>query len=231
MLHIYMAGTQELEDELLYQELYEKLPKERKEKIDRLRFVQDKRLSLGAWLLLQEGLLNLGVPQKNRKISYGVNGKPYLSDMPELFFNLSHSGSQVMCALSDCEVGCDVEQIKDRGLKIAGRFFTAGEYQLISEKETPEERNEMFYRLWTLKESFMKAAGLGMKLPLDSFEICFEKEKVTVHTRESRKAYTFGEYHYQEGYCYASCVEGEGCRTQPRIVCFRSMENKAQWEA
>lgn len=223
MLHIYMSGTQELEDELLYQELYGKLPKERREKIDRLRFVQDKRLSLGAWLLLQEGLWGLDVPKKNIKISYGANGKPYLSDMPGLFFNLSHSGSQIMCALSDCEVGCDVEQIKDKGLKTAGRFFTAGEYQLISEKETPEERKAMFYRLWTLKESFMKATGLGMKLPLDSFEIGFEKETITVHTRKNRTAYTFGEYHYQEGYCYASCVEGEDRRTQPQIVCFREV--------
>ncbi len=71
-------------------------------------------------------------------------------------YNLSHSGDYVMCAVEldgkTEQVGCDLERI---GLM----------------RETEEERRDCFFRYWVLKESFIKATGRGMALPLNSFSI------------------------------------------------------------
>lgn len=206
MIKVYIAGTEALKDTVLFQKRYREVPESRREKIDRICSEQDKRLSLGAWLLLQKGLADYGIDVKNIRLGYGVNGKPFLKDYPDLFFNLSHSGERVMCAVSAHEIGCDVEKIKENNLKVAKRFFQEKEYEQIINQETPQKRLEMFYRMWTLKESFMKVTGMGMKLPLDSFMIEISEEKITVWQEDKPENYFFKEYNLQDGYKYACCA-------------------------
>ena len=88
-------------------------------------------------------------------------------------FNLSHSGDYIVMAVtSDAKVGVDIEQIKlnARRLNIADNFFSEPEKIWIFEA-TDEAKIMRFYQLWTLKEAFMKALGVGLAIPLDSFAI------------------------------------------------------------
>lgn len=202
-------------DRVLFDEFYLTMPAERREKIDRLSFEKDKRLSLGAGVLLSKALSDFSrlsqvpcVPETGWKIHNGPFGKPYLSGFEGFFqFNLSHSGNQVFCAVNHGpgEVGCDVEKIRDGGLKVAERYFHPDELRLLSDK-SPAERTECFYRLWTLKESYLKALGTGLSQPLNEFRICFSGDSVSVFPEIGSKHFRFGSF-LDDGYAYAWCLE------------------------
>ncbi len=190
-IKIYQLDVTQFEDQQSFQKHYAMLSKERRAKIDAYRIDSAKRLSLGAGVLLDKGLREYGLRERDVRVGKGENGKPYLEDYPDIYFNLSHSGNMVLATFADTEVGCDVEEIDKMLEKLAKRFFCPSEYEyLLQQKE--EKQCEEFYRLWTLKESFMKVTGLGMKLPLDSF--CFQLgDKVTVQQQVDTRQYEFQE--------------------------------------
>lgn len=93
---------------------------------------------------------------------YGENGKPYFRDYP-FYFNLSHSGDYVLCAISAGEIGADIQQRCGKNAeKIAGRFFSKQEAEAIATEQTGEEREKLFYRLWSRKEAYGKLTGKGI---------------------------------------------------------------------
>lgn len=164
MVCVYVLKVQDLPDPLTEPGVMEGLWEERKEKILRYKLEQSRKQSLGAGLLLKWALKKHGAAVE--QLSYGVNGKP---EAEGVFFNLSHSGQWAVCAIGDGPVGCDVEEIASVREGIAERFFTENEVQHLAQFEG-ERRNEEFFRLWTLKESYMKMTGEGMSLGLDRFE-------------------------------------------------------------
>lgn len=95
-------------------------------------------------------------------------------------------------------------------MPIGKPFFFRAEYDDIAAQTTQEARNGMFYRYWTLKESFMKATGLGMKLPLDAFRIVRGSEISVVQSVDGRN-YHFAEYEEIPGCKCALCTAGD-CR-------------------
>ncbi len=145
------------------------LSEERQEKIRRFSHPKGKCQSLAAGLLLDAGLQKYGLREREVRILTGENGKPYLPDFPQLHFNLSHSGTAVMAAFAPCSVGCDVEAVGVPNLRVAGRFFAQEEQALLARCQSDEEQAELFYRLWTLKESYIKMLGTGMRTPLSDF--------------------------------------------------------------
>lgn len=106
------------------------------------------------------------------------HGKPSLSD-GNLQFNLSHSGTCALLAVSPLhKVGIDVEQIRtDVEIEVlARRFFSQLEHSELMAIPR-EQRVAAFYRYWTLKEAYIKAQGLGLSLPLDSFDLSLTSKK------------------------------------------------------
>lgn len=202
---IYAADVTELKNEDLFRTAYQTVTKERQKKTDRLRLHQDKCLSLGAELLLLQGLKRSGLDHQQLTYSYGANGKPYLSEVEDVYFNLSHSGDLVICAISSQEIGCDVERISDRDSDIARRFFSPEEYELIAGQDTETLRREMFFRLWTLKESFIKSTGMGMHLPMRAFCICFGDGGISVKQELNSYTYYFQEYNIWQNYKCSVC--------------------------
>lgn len=97
----------------------------------------------------------------------GERGKPFLSNNP-CFFSVSHSGGFVAVAVADEEIGIDIETIKQRRQSVEKRVFNESEIKLIAEST---DCDEAFYRLWTLKESYLKAIGTGFNG--NAKEICF----------------------------------------------------------
>lgn len=151
---------------------YDLLPESRKNKVDYFRFDKDKKLSAGAYLLLEKMLEEDDI--SNFEFKMGKYDKPYILNHENIHFNLSHSGKLVACAISDGEVGLDVEIIDPRiDLNIAKNFFYNSEYENIMESENPSDE---FFSYWVLKESYMKYTGLGFNLDLDSFEIIIDDD-------------------------------------------------------
>lgn len=121
---------------------------------------KDRKLSILSSLLLDKALREYGLCEKDMQYSTNDYGKPYFINAKELHFSISHSGDYAMVVLSDKEIGCDIQQIKDINLSIADRFFTADERECVKSTED-------FFRIWALKESFIKAVGKGLAIPLN----------------------------------------------------------------
>lgn len=88
-----------------------------------------------------------------------------------LSFNLSHTaGLAVMAVARRREVGIDVESLLRRPVEedVAGQFFSSIEAAALR-AEPPSRRHQVFLEYWTLKESYIKARGMGLAIPLDAF--------------------------------------------------------------
>lgn len=109
----------------------------------------------------------------------GEYGKPALPAHFNLAFNLSHTSRGIVIALTrQGEIGVDIEDTVvrlRRGMDIAKRFFTAAEFSFLRQL-APAQAGEMLQLLWTLKESYIKATGRGLSVPLNSFEFHFSGE-------------------------------------------------------
>lgn len=110
------------------------------------------------------------------QIAFAVNeyGKPRLA-LPlldrELGFNVSHTRELVACAVAwDRPLGVDVETIRDPPLDLVDRYFAPPEIATLRAL-APVDQREAFFALWTLKESFIKALGMGLSMPLDRFAV------------------------------------------------------------
>lgn len=208
MQKVYKLNTEQLDNPEVFDCYYAQLSCERRQKIDSMRQRKGKLLSLGAGILTDKGLKEYGLREAKVRIALGENEKPYFPDYPEIHFNVSHSEKMVLAVFADTEVGCDIEYVAPIKMKIAQRFFCPSEYEFIMRQEE-EKRTETFYRFWTLKESFMKATGLGMKLSMDSFcvslgeEICVEHQlgDVKYHMEE------WEEGEYRAAMCYLGTVQ------------------------
>ena len=204
MNHLYVADAGVLADDLLFEAAYARATDERKEKVDRYRFRRDQCAALGAELLLRRALGRLGI--RKLAYSYGEAGKPYLTGEDGVFFSLSHSGNVVLCAVSDCEIGADIERVRTADLRLAERFFCAGEYAHIAAQETEEEQRELFFRYWTLKESFLKATGFGLRLPMNEFEVVLQDSGISVAQSADARQFFFREYDGVPGCRCAVCT-------------------------
>jgi 4'-phosphopantetheinyl transferase len=120
-----------------------------------------------------------GVEPMALQFSVGPADKPSLEtqclEHAKISFNLTHSGSRALLAVSDGrEIGVDLERVRgdiDK-LSIARRFFFGTERDAI-ELAPPEHQVDVFFRYWVAKEAVLKAQGVGIRLPLDSFRVDF----------------------------------------------------------
>lgn len=191
-------------DDLNLTSAYKMLPDERKRKVDNFRFDKDKKLSAGAYLLLKKLLDEEDITKPAFKT--GKYGKSYISNYENIQFNLSHSGKIVACAISDAEVGVDVEYNDPAiDLNIARHYFYNREYENIIKSDNPS--NE-FFSYWVLKESYMKYTGLGFNLALDSFEIFIDDEITLKNDKNNLKFNLFDIYDYKLAVCSKYDVKG-----------------------
>ena len=196
-----------IDDPALFAEWYEKMPAWRRRRIDSMKHESGKALSLGVGVLLHKALTEMGVEEPD-EVCMNEFEKPFYKEYPEIHFSLSHSGVMAMCVISDRPVGCDVEKIRERDLDIAKRFFTSEEYDLIKSQKTDELQTKMFFRIWTLKESFVKCIGTGLSTPLNEFSIIPDWHgKITLNQTISNSEYNFVELNLDDGYKYSVCVK------------------------
>ena len=114
------------------------------------------------------------VPARAWQFETNAYGRPHISQplaSCNLRFNLSNTTGLVACAVSiDCEIGIDVENVKrtvDTD-ELAPSVFAPVELADFR-KAGLEDRRDRFFSYWTLKESYIKARGMGLSLPLDAF--------------------------------------------------------------
>ena len=116
-----------------------------------------------AYALLEE---KAAEKHNNTEIIKNEKGKPYFKHIPDLFFSISHTDGLTVIALSDCEVGIDVERIKKADLRIIKRFLNE-EAEYITEQDS----DRRFFEVWTKKEAYLKYTGYGLSGGLDSVNV------------------------------------------------------------
>jgi len=194
MVDIYSIQINSNLDNDIMDSLKQLVSEERREKVERFKFQQDSLRSLLGDLLSRYAICTR-TRYKNCQLKFALNAynKPVLAEIKNLHFNVSHSGNWVVCAIADEVVGIDVEEIKPIDYGIAKSFFTEEEYcNLISHDE--ENRLKYFYSIWTLKESYLKADGRGLSLPLNSFSIDIKHDKISVVTSNELSNCYFKKY-------------------------------------
>lgn len=141
------------------------------------------------------------------KVYYKGNGKPYLQDYP-LYFNLSHSGNYVVCAISTREVGVDIQEYKKADVeRLARRFFSKEEQSFLKACAHEKEQNELFYHLWTRKEAYGKLTGEGIAAAIDKNVLPLIKGKSTVAVAEDDTQLFWQEWEL-DGYAITLCQYG-----------------------
>ena len=151
------------------------LDDEERAREQRLHSPGSRRLFQASHSLVRKALSRYAsIPPAKWRFVKNVHGKPRidpnLGSIP-LSFSLSHTkGLAVVAVAAGADVGVDVESMDRRvdAAKISGRFFSPEE-SVPLQKCRPGRLREHFFRYWTLKECYMKARGLGLSLPLDSF--------------------------------------------------------------
>ena len=98
---------------------------------------------------------------------YNAYGKPYFTNVP-LYFSLSHSGKQILCACSEQEIGADLQKVTGiDGKRIVGHYFSKAEKDHLSGIADEKLVKEAFFRLWTRKEAYGKLTGDGILKVVD----------------------------------------------------------------
>jgi 4'-phosphopantetheinyl transferase len=115
------------------------------------------------------------------RFAEGTHGKPYVTEPlgpQRLHFNLTNTPGLVVCAVSRAfdQVGVDAEWLgrATEPMGLADSHFSPIEVQALR-AVPPGLRRGVFFRYWTLKESYIKARGLGLALPLDQFSFLLHK--------------------------------------------------------
>lgn len=209
MIAVYYAKVFSPLEEGTFLQYLEKVEKRRREKLLRMKDQNSINRTLTAGCLLHAVLCkwmelrpDICIPFE---IGYEKEGKPYLINKPEICFNLSHSGEYVCCAIGDVPVGVDIQKKTAVRSGIAERFFTPADNQKLSECGE-KERIDLFFRMWSIKESFMKLTGKGLKQGMNSFEINWQQRKILDEGRKETLAY-FMEYAYMPAYSFCVCTK------------------------
>jgi len=199
-INVYVASALPLQNEEFFSKVYGAVSEVRRRKTDRYQLRQDKNLSLAAEYLLLRAAREMGIEQF--EIAYSDHGKPYFLGAPYQF-SLSHSHERVLCAIGKQAVGCDVEYIRDIDITIAKRMFTEDEYKILAQAKNEEEQKMLFFRLWTLKESYAKMMGEGIKKTPDSCGIdLFGDRPRMMHNHDKC---SFEEFFLHDEYAYSVC--------------------------
>jgi len=155
-------------------------PTER-QRADRFHFARDRNAFAVAHALLRYGLDLIGGHHPWR-FGQTPSGKPFIDDalLPGLHFNLSHSHAMTAVAISrDGPLGVDVEVVAPSPSHddIAPLVFDPAERALLQSGD-PEQRQETFYTLWTLKEAAIKATGQGLSADLPGFAFVLDPPRL-----------------------------------------------------
>jgi 4'-phosphopantetheinyl transferase len=186
-IHLWQAFPDSDPHPALREEYGELLSAEEREREARFRFEHDRHRFRVTRALARQVLGGyLGIDPRACEFTANEHGRPALAGAgagagetgeaasgraAPLQFNLSHTRDLVVLAVTrGREIGVDVERLRGarRTVDLAARFFADFESERVANASEPE-RDDLFYQFWTLKESYIKARGLGLAIPLGKF--------------------------------------------------------------
>ena len=205
MYKLYFANISDYYDEKTYKKGYQKVCQYRKNKIDSCKNEDDKIRSLVAGLLFEEACEEYNITNLLDKLKDGEHGKPFFDCDDDQFpgeqrihFNISHSGKQVMVGMSDTPIGVDIQEMKPLKADIASRYFTEKEQDLYF-RASEEECDKILYKIWCLKESYVKFTGKGLMEGLETFSVLDHMMDAGIWQDEYAYSVTTTDYKVEQG--------------------------------
>ena len=205
-IQILVADVCPLDNDELFFSCLQRVSDARRCKALQYYFRRDRNLSLAAGLVLDSLLSGCGLREKDMLYTLDMNKKPRFRDYPDIHFNISHAGHYVVCAMGSIDLGVDIEPIMPLDKDLVHHILSDGELSYLSSLPQ-DEKSEGFARIWTLKESFLKALGTGLFKSLSDFEIipgCPTQVSDSCFSHYS--FYEFGWQGYAASLCARSCA-------------------------
>lgn len=116
--------------------------------------------------LLKYAVQNVsGLDTEDMSITKNEHGKPYFQDVKGIEFNISHSGDYVAVMIGDTKLGVDIQIIRPVRERVVHKMCNEAERSFVFGSD---DADRAFIRLWTLKESYVKAIGTGMSFPMST---------------------------------------------------------------
>ncbi|MBR3779734.1 MAG: 4'-phosphopantetheinyl transferase superfamily protein [Clostridia bacterium] len=150
-----------------FREWFGAMSEKKKEAVRKLLVPQKQKLKIAADHICRKAISEFcGIPAQDIEFSVSEFGKPYIKGL-NVHFNISHSGDCAVCAVSDKEIGVDIEKIRSINPETSKRFACENEQDYI------DSHTDGFFEIWTLKEAYFKCigTGLGADIKTVSFEI------------------------------------------------------------
>ena len=170
-MKIYLFDDIESITPAICDKLVSSLPDDRREKALRYKRFDDRALCAVSYKLLEYGLKkDFGV--ESFTLAYKEKGKPYLADAEGAFFNIRHCANGCICALSDCEVGADIQHPVTLRNNLVRRICTEREISLIEGSADPALT---LRGVWCMKEAYLKMLGIGIAADMKTADTSMEK--------------------------------------------------------
>ena len=134
------------------EKIYKNIYKEKRDIISNYANLDDKKRSIISEHLLMKLFKKHNINYTNTIFKINENGKPYIDN---LYFNISHKNDYIVAAVSNHEIGIDIETINDVDFKILKTFASNEEIKYVKDVYD-------FYKLYTLKEAYIKMKGLNI---------------------------------------------------------------------
>lgn len=165
--------------------------------------IDKKKQHSHAHRLLRECLKPFGVDYgESVTLAKGEYGKPYLAEHPEIHFNLSHGDGIAACIVGGRECGIDCERIRPFRSGVIKRVFSEREMEIFG-AIPDEQKDTAFFRLWTLKEAYIKAIGMGLSFPMNQAEFILSGDGFTTNIEE----YRFRQYIIRGEFVVSVCMD------------------------
>ena len=146
---IFLLNCRDLADENLFEKACQKVSEDRRTSLESLRFIEDKRLSLGVGVLIEYARsLYPFLPE----VIHDEEGKPHFDGDP-YYISISHAHEYAMIGISEKPVGVDVEYFHHDHESIMRHFFRDDEKAFIDQST---DRRKAFFELWSRKEAYIK---------------------------------------------------------------------------
>lgn len=164
--------------------------------------IEKKDQHIHAHRLLRECLKPYGINYtESTPVVKGRYGKPMLEEYPEIHFNLSHGDGIAACIVHNRECGIDCEKIREFRPNVLKRILSGQEQEFFG-SVPDDEKNAAFFRIWTLKEAYIKAIGMGLSFPMNKAEFLLSESGFSTDL----EGYKFKQYIIRGEFVVSVCM-------------------------
>lgn len=232
-IHLWLCFYESIRDPALLNEYVGLLSTEELRQQRRFYFERDRHRYLVTRAMVRTVLSKYApIAPKEWKFATNPYGRPEVANEDaeawRVAFNLSHTSGLIMLGVTrDTAIGVDVENVHEQraAVEIADRFFAPDEVTAL--RALPAGAQEQrFFQYWTLKESYIKARGMGLSIPLDRFAFDVENRpaiqlKIDSSLADRPERWAFCQFVPEPGYLAAACaerLESNGCSVKLRRI-------------